>query len=138
MKQLKRCASILLVCALLIATPVFATTKASEQITWYFIDGGSMGNGQIAVDFSIVGTGEMKQIGAQSISIYKLGASGYELEESFDKDDPGMTATNSWEYGNTIYYQGEVGEDYRIVVTLFAKDMNNDSDSRSKTLYVST
>lgn len=131
MKRIMRCIPILLVCALLMATTSFATTKASEQIASYSIYAAPMGNGKIGIDFSITATGIMKEVGAESIFIYKLGTHGYELVESYSKDDPGMTETNTWEYGNSILFQGVSGGDYQITVSVFAEDMNGDSDSRS-------
>ena len=47
-----------------------------------------------------------------------------------------MVNTNSPKYGNTVYFQGVSGEQYQIIVTIFAEDENGDSDSRSKTFTV--
>lgn len=138
MKRIKRCLPILLVCALLMATTSFATVKASEQLARYNIYAASMGNGKIGIDVSVTATGIMKEVGVQNIFIYKLGTYGYELVESYDKDDPGMIATNTWEYVDTIYYQGETGEDYQVVVSIYAKDTNNNSDSRSRSFNITT
>ena len=54
----------------------------------------------------------------------------------FDKDDPDMTVTDAIKHGTTIYYNGESGKEYRIIVTVFAEDKNGESDSRSKTMSV--
>ena len=68
--------------------------------------------------------------------IYERGSSGWELAESYDKDDPDMTEYDSPKYGNTVYFYGDPGEEYRIVVTIFAEDQYGDSDSRSRTFTV--
>ena len=138
MKMIKRCIPLLLVCALLVTTTSFASTKASEQISSYSIYAGDAGNGKIGIEYSITATNIMKEVGAQSIFIYKMGSFGYELVEHYTKDDAGMISTNTWFHSNTIYFQGQTGQDYHVVVTVYAKDADNASDSRSKSFDIET
>ena len=136
MKKAKVFSSIVLVCALFMAISPFALARASSQIDIYSMDATATGNGKIAIMFSVSGAGFMNRLGAESIYIYESGASGWEVADSFDVDDPGMTATNTIKYGNTKYFYGKAGTEYKIVVTIFAEDKNGDSDFRSKTFYV--
>ena len=76
----------------------------------------------------------MKRLGAESIYVYERGSYGWELIDSFDKDDSGMTGTNAVRYSNVVYYDGEDGRDYRVVVTIFAEDQYGESDSRTRTI----
>ena len=76
----------------------------------------------------------MESLGAESIFIYERGAIGWELADRFLKTDPGMTADNAVKYGTTVYFNGESGKEYRIIVTVFAEDKDGESDSRSKTM----
>jgi hypothetical protein len=136
MKKVKCCISLLLVCALFAATSVSAFARASEQINSYYMDVTPAGDGEIAIMFSVTGNGMMERLGAKSIRIFERGTYGWELTDSFDEDTPDMVEANSPQYGNTIYFQGEPGEQYQIIVTIFAEDKNGDSDSRSKTFTV--
>lgn len=134
MKKVKYCISMVLVCALFAATSSFAYARASAQIDYYNINAIAAGGGEIAIRFSVTGTNVMKELGAENIYIYERDIYGWKLTETFDKDDPDMTATNTTKYGTTIYYDGESGKEYRIIVTVFAEDKNGESDSRSKTM----
>ena len=136
MKKAKVFSSIVLVCALFMVMLPFASARASSQIDIYSMDVTATGNGKIAIMFSVTGAGFMDQIGAKSIYIYESGVSGWKRVDSFVADDPGMTASNATQYGNTKYFYGKAGTEYKIVVTIFAEDKNGDSDSRSKTFYV--
>lgn len=137
MKKVKCCITLLLVCALFAANSVSAFARASEQIDSYYMDVTPAGNGEIAIMFSVTGTGMMNRIGAENIYIFERGLYNvWELAENFDTDDPDMSERNSPSYGNTIYFQGVPGEEYQIIVKVFAEDKNGDSDSRSKTFYV--
>lgn len=136
MRKLKCCLSLVLVFALLSATTVFAAARASEQIDIYDIDVATIGNGDIAIKFSVTGNGRMECLGAESIYIFERGTFGWELTESFDKDDPDMTEYDSPKYGNTVYFYGDPGKEYRVIVTIFAEDQYGESDSRSRTFTV--
>ncbi len=136
MKKVKIFMSFLLVCALFVATSISALARASSQIDAYYMDVTSTENGEIAIMFSVTGNGMMDRLGAKSIRIFERGTYGWELTDTMDEDDPNMVKTDSPKYGNTIYYQGKPGEQYQIIVTIFAEDENGDSDSRSKTFTV--
>ena len=136
MKKFIRVLTLVLACTLFTSTAAFATTKASEQIARYDLDAKAIGNGEIAIKASITGTNIMREIGVESINIFTRGTYGIELVESYDKDDAGMTNSNSGGYTDTIYFSGEPGVLYQIVVTVFAEDRDGESDSRSQTFSV--
>ena len=136
MKKVKYCISMVLVCTLFFATASFAAARASAQIDYYNINAIASGGGEIAIRFSITAPNYMRELGAESIYIYERGTFGWDLVEKFDKDDPDMTVTDAIKHGTTIYYNGESGNEYRIIVTVFAEDKNGESDSRSKTMSV--
>lgn len=136
MKQVRRCVSILLVCVLMLTTSAFATAKASEQISSYSIKAIPVGSGQIAIEFTITAPGIMKEIGAENIYVYEVTSHGLEQKAHYDKEDPEMILTDTWRQAEDIIFYGEAGKDYYISVTVYAKDYNNQSDSRSKSFYV--
>lgn len=135
-KKIKRFLSLTLVCLLFASTTAFASTKASEQIAWYDLDARAIGGGEIAIKTSITATNIMQEIGVLRINVFTWGDYGLELVESYDKDDTGMTSINSGAYNNTIYFSGEAGKTYQIVVSVFAEDKDGGSDSRSKTFSI--
>lgn len=136
MKKVKLCITLVLTCALFVATSSFAVARASAQIDYYDIKAKAIGNGEIAIKFSVTGSNFMEELGAESIYIYERAILGWDLVETMDKDDPGMTSHDSMRHGTTVYFSGESGKEYKIIVTIFAEDKNGDSDSRSKTFSI--
>ena len=119
----------------LFAVPTAAATesRASEQITSYASTAFPVGNGELAIEFSISGKGMMSNIGAKEIKIYH--GSKWEFCDTYTKDDDGMYTSNDYKYRNTIVYPGTAGTYYKVVVTVFAENANG-SDSRTETHYV--
>lgn len=125
--------------AMALSLPAFAysdsTYRASEQLTSYSMNVMPVENGRIAISFSVDGTGKMTRIGAESIVVYQQVGNTWVYANSLDQYDDGMSTTNSYYFGNTIYFNGIPGEYYRVELTIFAKDSSG-SDSRMRTFYV--
>lgn len=132
MKKIKRAFLLALISVFCLTAAAQAATNASSQIAIHFMDAGSISEGEIIIDFSITGAGFMKKIGAERIDIYDLNSSSTNPVKTFLEDDAGMSAYDTYKFGNSIYYQGISGHRYRVEVTVFAEDYNGDSDSRSK------
>ena len=116
--------------------PVSAiSTRASAQIMRYSTDAKAVGNGRIAMKFSILGTDIMDTIGAKRIQIYSQVGGRWVITEIYSQDDAGMSDTDTYTYANTVYYDGTIGTYYKIVITVFAED-DAGSDSRTETHYV--
>ena len=138
-KVTNRFAAVIMVLLMICSIPVSAisesTNRASEQIMSYYINVVPAGNRKIAIAFSIDGTGEMKNIGAESIIIYyKIGGAwvvGYDL----DRYDSGMSTKDDYYFGNELYYTGTPGKDYKVEVTVFAENSSG-YDSRTRTFNV--
>lgn len=133
MKKFRRAFLLALISVFCLTAAAQAATNASSQIAIHFMDAGSISEGEIIIDFSITGAGFMKKIGAERIDIYDLNSSGTNPVKTFLEDDTGMSAYDTYKFGNSIYYPGVSGHTYRVDVTVFAEDYNGDSDSRSKT-----
>ena len=104
---MKRIMSAFLVSLLVLsffAIPTAAATesRASEQIATYGSGAFPVGNGEIAIEFSISGRGTMSNIGAKEIKIYH--GSRWEFCDTYTKNDDGMCTTNDYVYENTIVY----------------------------------
>lgn len=110
---------------------------ASDQIDAYDGDAIACGNGRLAIEFSIEGTGIMKSIGSSKIAIYeKYGEDGWMIEKVFTEKTEGMTVSGRNSYSKTMYYDGSAGTQYKVVITVFATDYDNVKDSRTVTRYV--
>lgn len=133
MKKFRRTFLLALISVFCVTAAAQAVTDASAQIASYAINSGSISDGEIFIDFSITGAGNMKKIGAEQIDIYDLNSSIVFPVKTFSEDDDGMSVYNDYICNGSIYYQGIIGHTYRVVVTVFAEDYNGDSDSRTKT-----
>lgn len=123
----------------LLSLPVYGTDivpYASDQLGAYEVDAVATGGGEIAIEFSVEGTGVMKSIGAEKIRVFEdYGSDGWVLVGSFSKNNSGMTASNKNVYGNTKYFYGNEGSYYKVEVTIFATNAQG-TDSRTLTRYV--
>ena len=136
MKLVKRFIPLLLACACLLSTTAFASTKASSQIASYYINAAAIGNGQIGIDFSITAVGIVKEVGAQEIYVYEITPYGLDEQAHYDTEDGGMIQTDMWFQSSYVIFDGVPGKTYYITVTVYAKDYNNQSDSREKAFTV--
>lgn len=124
--------------AMLTTTAVAMETRASKLIISHSCVASADTDGKINVTFSITGKRIMSRIGAQSMSFYIKNGTSWKLVESYTEYYFGMSAMNKVTYDNTITYQGTAGADYKVVVTLFVKDSDGATDSRTYTKYVNT
>lgn len=120
-------------CAM-VSTSLAAPARASDQINSYDIYVIPTAN-TLNVGISVSGNAVMNKIGCESIEVYEKSGSGWELKESLDEDDEGMSSTNVPRHRNTIPCDGEEGVEYKVVVTIFAED-DEARDTRSKTFFV--
>lgn len=138
-KTLKRCTSLILaivLTTLLATTAAAAETRASTLIFSYSCVASMETDGEINVTFSITGKKIMSRIGAQSMYFYVKDGNTWTLSKSYGQYSTGMSTTNKVTYDNTITYQGSAGAQYKIVVTLFVKDSEGETDTRTYTKYV--
>lgn len=138
-KTLKRCTSLILaivLTTLLATTAAAAETRASTLIFSHSCVASMETDGEINVTFSITGKKIMSRIGAQSMYFYVKDGNTWTLSKSYGQYSTGMSTTNKVTYDNTITYQGTAGAQYKIVVTLFVKDSEGETDTRTYTKYV--
>ena len=136
LKRMVSFALALTLATLLTATAAAVETRASMLIASHSCAASADTDGKINVTFSITGKKIMSRIGAQSMSFYIKNGTSWKLVESYTEYYVGMSAMNKLSHGNTITYQGTAGEEYKVVVTLFVKDSDGATDSRTYTKYV--
>ena len=135
-KRIVSCVLALVLTTLLATVAVATEVRASALIVSHSCVASADTDGKINVTFSITGKKIMSRIGAQSMSFYIKNGTSWKLVESYTEYYFGMSAMNKLSHGNTITYQGTAGEEYKVVVTLFVKDSDGATDSRTYTKYV--
>lgn len=136
LKRMVSFALALTLATLLTATAAAAETRASMLIASHSCVASMDTDGEIRVTFSITGKRIMSRIGAQSMSFYIKNGTSWKLVESYTEYYVGMSAMNKLSHGNTITYQGTADEEYKVVVTLFVKNSDGETDSRTYIKYV--
>ncbi len=134
-KRSIRFAAVCLAILLLLLVPVNAAVTASDYIDGYFINVYMANGNQVKTEFSVLPTGKMTKLGAYEIRIYEKQGTQWILADTKNEFSAGMTATNSYSFANTITYTGKANTEYKVIVTIFARDATG-SDSRTETHYV--
>lgn len=130
-KKTLRILAIVILLSMLLSTATFAAVTASEYIavtnTWISRDGNT-----VKVNFYIVGTNTMDQIGVKKILLYEKNGNTWSLVETYNYTDPLYAATmmGSSTAGKSghVPYSGSASKDYYAKVTFYAeKDGGSDT-----------
>lgn len=137
-KKTLRIVSLVLVAAALLTNMVFAAeSRESKYISNYLAMVVDAGNGMVKVNFSITGTGTKPMLGAMKIDIYSLSEGKV---KTFEYTDPEYTdimmGTDKFLYGNSVYYQGKVGEKYAANVRFYAADDKGSDTATYETEFI--
>ena len=124
---MKKTMSKFLACTLILATVLACSVPASARESNYirktmaFIT--AIGDGQIAIDYHILGKRYMDSIGATKISLY---TSTDDFVESYEYTDAGyeymMTSGEISVYDAVIFYGCTPGQSYYAVIEFYAGD----------------
>ena len=88
-------------------------------------------DGEIRLDYSVVGTDKMSLIGIYNIWVYTAG--GEEIDHISGSVESGLIGINTSAVAGSFYYDGlEPGQRYYMVVEVFAADITG-SDYRTGT-----
>lgn len=129
------CAVLLVLCSIFTSSALATEVRASEQIRSYEMNVVQNGGGQLEIYFMIDGKNIMKRIGARSIAVYEPSGTVWSKVVSYNQDDAGMSVSNDFHHSNSILFNGTIGVQYQVVITVFAQDSSG-SDSRTQTFYV--
>ena len=115
-------------------TAITPPQRASAYISGYIADTCALNNGNIAVAFTIIGSGRMDSLGATSISLYEISSGRITRVARYSQTtNPELSANNMTAYGTEIIFSNAVsGRQYYAVVELFASK-GGGSDSRTYT-----
>ena len=141
MKQSKtilvKCIILCLVFAFVIPAPAnAATVEPIMPMASYYLDSYNtyicdIGNGNIEIWFSVMGTGDMDEIGTLSIYLYESSDnSTWTWVETFQHEHySSMLAYDDWCHTSCVSYQGTAGKYYKAYVCIWA-GKNGDGDTR--------
>ena len=126
-----RIIALVLALMLILTTVSFAAINASEYINatsaWISRDGNT-----VKVNFYIVGTNTMDQIGVKKILLYEKNGNTWSLVETYNYTDPLYAATmmgsSTGAKSGHVPYSGSASKDYYAKVTFYAeKDGGSDT-----------
>jgi len=123
-----------LICSILLSgVALGAKWRSSDQIRSYSVSVTPTTGNRLVVAFSIAETKSVQLVGAKIIAVYEKNGSSWVCVGGFTQKNSGMTGSNTFSYGNTIYYNATAGRKYRVTVTLFAQDSSGNEGSRTLT-----
>ena len=124
-----RVLSIVLLIAIVLATPTYAISdKASDQLFHYNVDV-TTSNGKINVSANVVGSLSATKVGLENICVYEKSGSSWIWYAELFEDDPDMSV-DSRAYLDTIQIDITPGHEYIVYVTIFAQ-ADRGRDTRS-------
>lgn len=121
---MKRKTAFIIVLALIFAmcfsVPAYATVnRANPVISQKYGSIVNGGNGDIYISFSVSAKHPCTKLGASDITLYK--ADGTFLKHYSSSAFAVMLASDTFTYGNSVYYPGNPGETYYAVITYYAE-----------------
>lgn len=116
-----------------ITLPAKASTKSNYYISGVYatIDTGS--NGNLSINFTVIGIGQMDKIGVTTIRLYEDSGNGFKPIKTFSSDDREFSYMMNYNVAlcnESVPYKGTVGNDYYAVIYAYAENQyGSDSDS---------
>jgi hypothetical protein len=132
---MKKLASVILSAVLLVsvlaAVPASAgVLRASQYLASYSASLSAAGNGQVEIGFNVGAVSVADKVGALTIVVQKKVGSSWSDVQTFNGTVAnGMLAANAISNCDEITYNGTSGQQYRAVVTAYAK-IGSGSDSK--------
>ncbi len=136
-KTLRRTLILILVLSLTLPYYVSAATietaqpYASNYLTSYNTYICDMGSGNLEIWFSVVGTGDMDEIGVLSIRLYESSDNqNWTRVKTYSHENySSMLAYDDWSHISYVSYQGTAGKYYKAYVCIWA-GKNGSGDTR--------
>lgn len=122
--KLLRTVALGLILVALLGTVAFASIQANPYISATSVVVDNPGKGVIDVDFSITGTGTMKDIGALRVDLYNEDGTWYAKHEYTDKGYDYMMTTDDFCHGGVVSFDCVKGNTYFARVYYYAGDLN--------------
>lgn len=132
MKRFIRLVSLVVVMALLLAVPTFATEEVTPRASHYISSTCvylyQVTSTEFEIWFEVFAIGIMNEVGAYSIRVQESldGRSWYTVKTFYASDTPGMAIQNDIGHAGYVTYTGISGRYYRAYVTLFAENSSGE------------
>lgn len=126
-KSIIRGASILLLVIFCLSINAFAfgpggvSPEASLYLSSYGVGLLAVGNGQMAVEMDVIGTGCMSKIGVYCLYIeQKINGTWQEYDTVYGIYHSDFYSYNDYDYLGEYYFNGVAGRQYRVTMTAYA------------------
>ena len=132
-KRLTQILALSVLVVLCLSTTALATARrASLYLNDYYVNSAA----RVVIEFDVDATKTVSQVGAGCIVLQEKNSSGKwtNVAYYYPVDYPDMVAYNRSSHEGSVTYYGTVGNQYRGIVTVYAKDANGE-DSRDITTY---
>ncbi|MDR1156845.1 MAG: hypothetical protein LBK75_00850 [Oscillospiraceae bacterium] len=111
-----------LVLSLITSIPASAAQLRASQYLSSYSAFASASGGRITVEYSVFATGIADEVGASQIVIQRKNGSTWTSVKTFNRSSyPALIDEDCLFYLNTVTYDGTSGQQYRAVVTIYAK-----------------
>jgi hypothetical protein len=135
MKRLAICAvSVVMFVSALITVPASAgVLRASLCLDSYSAWATATGGGNVQIDFDVSAVSLADKVGVTQIIIQRKSGSTWTNASTYSSTTtPNLLASNALFHCDDVTYGGTSGQQYRAIVTVYAK-IGSDSDSKSVT-----
>ena len=133
-KRLTQILALSVLVVLCLSTSALATARrASLYLDDYYVNSAAL-SGRVVIEFDVDATKTVSQVGAGCIVLQEKNSSGKwtNVAYYYPVDYPDMVAYNRSSHEGSVTYYGTVGNQYRGIVTVYAKDANGE-DARNIT-----
>jgi hypothetical protein len=112
-----------LVLSLIASIPASAAQlRENQYLSNYSAATNANGGGYITVEYAVFATGTADEVGATQIVVQRKNGSAWTSVKTFNRSDyPTLIGTNCSSYIGSVAYQGTSGQQYRAIVTIYAK-----------------
>jgi hypothetical protein len=132
-KKLGLIAIALLLLSFMTGVATLAVSEASEELSSYMAAIYADGGGIVTCEFAVYATGTADEVGATQIVIQRKNGSNWITAQAFTRYAySNLIGNNCLVHSSSVSYSGTIGQQYRAVVTMYAK-IGSGSTSRSYT-----
>lgn len=110
-----------------------SVARASDYLSLYTVSLNAMGDGEMEVDFYVLGKRMMDEIGVTKIRIEKKVSGVWKYDRTlYEEDYADMMIEDSRNHKSSVAFTGTPGVEYRATITAYAADADG-SDAKTTT-----
>ena len=109
-----------------------SAARASDYLMLYTVSLNAMGDGEMEVEFYVLGKRVMDEIGVTKIRIEKKVSGVWKYDRTlYEEDYSNMIVKDRDEHESSVTFTGTPGVEYRATITAYAADANG-SDAKTQ------